>query len=390
MFRPSSITYPDGGQTAFSYTPTSKTTNRLIQTGVWATNVVQTDGYGRTTQAKLTSDPQGTTFTDTTYDNLGRVHTMSNPYRSTSDSTYGVTTYTYDALGRPCVVTSPDATPPSGSSCPTSQPANSGFSVYSGNTVTATDQAGKSRKSVSDGLGRLTQVFEDPAGLNYETDYTYDALDNLLTVNQKGGSTNSANWRTRTFNYDLLSHLLCASNPESSSAACPAIATSSYTVGTTGYTYDSNGNMLTKTALAPNQTGTATVITTYAYDVLNRLTQRSYNDSGLTPTVQYGYDAVALTGCATTPPTLTDNYPKPRRTAMCDGAGAESWSHDVTGRVLTDPRTTNGVTKSTVYTYLPYLDGSANSITYPSGRTLTYSTNAAERLVSLQDNSISA
>jgi len=52
---------------------------------------------------------------------------------------------------------------------------------------TTTDQAGKSRKSVTDSLGRLTQVFEDPFGLNYEADYAYDALNNLLTVNQKGG-----------------------------------------------------------------------------------------------------------------------------------------------------------------------------------------------------------
>ena len=52
-----------------------------------------------------------------------------------------------------------------------------------------TDQTGKSRESVGDSLGRLTQIFEDPAGLNFETDCTCDALGNLLTVNQKGGST---------------------------------------------------------------------------------------------------------------------------------------------------------------------------------------------------------
>jgi YD repeat-containing protein len=34
---------------------------------------------------------------------------------------------------------------------------------YGGNTVTVTDQAGRARKSVTDALGRLTDVFEDPA-----------------------------------------------------------------------------------------------------------------------------------------------------------------------------------------------------------------------------------
>ena len=36
-----------------------------------------------------------------------------------------------------------------------------------------------------------------------------------------------------------------------------------------------DGNVLTKTAPAPNQTGTAsTAVTTYSYDALNRLTQK--------------------------------------------------------------------------------------------------------------------
>ena len=56
--------------------------------------------------------------------------------------------------------------------------------VYSGNQVTVTDQAGKDRKSVTDALGRLIQVYEDPGGLNYITSYAYDVLDNLLTVTQ--------------------------------------------------------------------------------------------------------------------------------------------------------------------------------------------------------------
>jgi RHS repeat-associated protein len=145
-----------------------------------------------------------------------------------------------------------------------------------------------------DGLGRLTQVFEDPVSsthLNYETDYKYDALDNLTRVDQWGGPQGNSGDRLRTFTYDSLSHMLCSSNPENSSAPCPTTATASYTTGTTGYSYDANGNVVTKIALAPNQiqTGTATVTTTYSYDALNRLTQKSYSD-GTTPTATYTYD----------------------------------------------------------------------------------------------------
>jgi len=40
---------------------------------------------------------------------------------------------------------------------------------YIGNTVRVADQAGKARKSVTDGFGRLIQVYEDPSGQNYLT-----------------------------------------------------------------------------------------------------------------------------------------------------------------------------------------------------------------------------
>ncbi len=388
MNRPVTISRGDGGSTSLFYhdypLPLSASSTVTIGPPGNLVNTMILDGLGRVNHTQLNSDPCGIDYTDVGYDVIGRKSTVSNPYR-TSDScnmgtsTTGTTTYQYDALSRPS-----KTIPPDGSSS-----SDNITYAYSGNCTTVTDQAAKSRKTCSDGLGRLIQVLEDPAGLIYETDYTYDTLGNLLTVNQKGGSSNSANWRTRTFTYDSLSRLLCASNPENSSAACPAAATSSYTTGTTGYAYDLDGNLSTKTALAPNQTGTATVVTSYSYDALNRLTQKSYNDNGATPTLKYGYDGVALTGCATAPPALTDNNPKGLRTAMCDGAGAESWSHDVMGRTLTDSRITNSVPGSTVYTYLPYLDGSINTILYPSTRTLTYSTGSADRLLSVQDNSTS-
>ena len=65
--------------------------------------------------------------------------------------------------------------------------------------------------------------------------------------------------------------------------------------------------------------------------------------------MKYGYDAIAPSGC--TQPALTINNGIGRRTSMCDAAGAEAWSYDAIGRTLTDRRTTNGVTKTTSYTY---------------------------------------
>jgi len=268
--RPTDIFYPDGGHTSYAYPSPHETDvyQQIDNTGRDEVVTKLTDALGRPSQTMLTSDPGGVDYVDTTYDNLGRVHTVTNPYRSTSDSTYGLTTYAYDALGRTTTVTEQDNT---------SQVSAS----YALNCTTATDEAGKKRKSCSDGLGRVTQVFEDPAGVNYETDYQYDTLDNLICAAQKGTNTGTfsncastpTSWRPRSFNYDALSRLTSSTNPES---------------GTTSYTYDNNGNVLTKTSPKPNQTGALTVTATYAYDALNRLTQKSYTDG--TPSAFYFYD----------------------------------------------------------------------------------------------------
>jgi RHS repeat-associated protein len=372
MFRLSQINRPDGGQDTITHQEATAPFTATLTTKINPSqNKAQTnvfDGFGRVTQSQLTSAPGVSILVDTTYDALGRMHTVSNPHGSGSAPTDGTTTYMYDSINRTCVVVPPDGTAVSGSTCPATQPANDVFTTYSGNTTTVKDQAGKSRKSVSDGLGRLTQVFEDPAVLNYETDYTYDALDNLLTVNQKGNDPNSANWRTRTFTYNSLSQLLTATNPES---------------GTMTYTYTNDGTLATKIAPAPNQTGSATVTATYAYDQLHRLTQKSFSDT--TPTVKYGYDAVAPAGC--TLPTLTIGNGIGKRTGMCDAAGAEAWSYDITANVgwkITDARTTNSITKSTIVQN--NLAGTAATLTYPSTRIITYAFDAAARPLSAIDS----
>ncbi|HXE90757.1 MAG TPA: hypothetical protein VNK82_07325, partial [Terriglobales bacterium] len=372
MFRQTQENRPDSGQTTWAYTnsaPFKVTATAKITSTMNLVSEAEVDGLGRVKQTRLTSDPEGTVYVDTTYDNVGRKKTVSNPYRSTGESTYGITEYQYDALGRVTKVIPPDGSPT----------ANNVTTTYAGPTVTVTDQAGKVRKSETDALGRLIRVWEPNASgsLVNKTRYFYDTLDNLACVLQLGTDaepTNcaspNANWRPRTFVYDSLSRLTSATNPES---------------GTITYTYDNDGNVLTKVAPKPNQQGTLTVTTTYTYDALHRLTQNSYND-GATATVKYGYDGVALTGCTTAPPALTIANGKGRRTAMCDASGATSWSYDPLGRTLTEKRTIMGssaVTKTIGYDY--NFDGSLKTLTYPSGRVITYTPSAAGRTVSAVD-----
>jgi YD repeat-containing protein len=241
--------------------------------------------------------------------------------------------------------------------------------AYSGNCTTVTDEAGKARKSCVDGLGRMTQVFEDPSGLNYETDYSYDALGNLFSVNQKGGTTDSTKWRTRTFSsYDGLSRLLTASNPEN---------------GTVTYAYDSDANCPSSNSLAGNlvkKVDARGIRTCLQYDGLDRLTQKSFSDT-TTPTINYFYDQTSYGGLA-----IANGIG--HRTSMTDAAGSEAWSYDSMSRVAVDQRTTNGVTKTTTYStsaHPYYYDGSIAQLAYPSGRAISYSINTAAQYTSAVD-----
>jgi RHS repeat-associated protein len=365
--------YPDSGQTSICYSdvaggtcyspsnPITAVVTQKITTLPTIKDKISTtvyDGLGRVAQTQLNSDPDGVDYVDTTYDPLGRVSTVSNPYRSTSDVTYGITTIQYDPLGRVS-----KTIPPDGSSS-----VNNVSSTYLGNCATVADQAGKARKSCSDGLGRLTQAFEDPSSLNYETDYTYDALGNLLTVNQKGGDPNSANWRTRTFTYNSLSQLLSATNPES---------------GAITYTYDNVGNVLSKTSPAPNQPNPSVTQTiNYCHDQLDRLTSKWYTTptcGSSSPVANYFYDQTSYNG-------LTIGNGIGRRTGMSDPSGATAWSHDITANVgwkTTEARTSSGVTKNIVSQN--NLDGSLASVTYPSTRVVTFTVGTAGRLLSAVD-----
>jgi RHS repeat-associated protein len=368
MDRATAVNSPDGGQTTFSYNdavPYTKTSTQLIRTSPTTLNKVSAvvhDGLGRVQQTQLV-DPDcssGPVKVDYTYSYdpspptgipAGRFTTVSNPYCTTSDSTYGITKTRYDALDRPVRVIPPDGT----------DTANNVSTVYAGNVTTVTDQAGAARKSQTDGLGRMTYVYEDPATANYETDYAYDVLDDLTGVTQKGGST-SANWRTRSFQYDSLGRLIQAANPES---------------GTINYSYDADSNLFQKVSPQANQQGTATTTTTYCYDADNRLASKTYSAQTCpvaSPAVSFLYDQSSYNGL-----TVTNGIG--RRTGMSDSSGTTAWSFDPMGRAAAEKRTLNtNVTKS--FSFFYQLDGEMKQTVWPTSHQVTYTPSAAGRSVS--------
>lgn len=351
MWRPLTVSYPDGGQSSFSYQesafPFIETTTTKITSSPSLNKVSTTsfDGLGRPYQSELVSDTPSPSFTVTKYDGLGRTATVYNATRCNppttncmTDSTWGYTSYSYDALGRPSTVVGADL--------------SSRQSSYSGATTTTIDEAQKKRQSTVDALGRIVQVIEDPGGLNYETDYTYDALNNLLTVSQ--GTS-----RARSFSYDSLSRLLTANNPES---------------GVVSYTYDVVGNVHTKT-------DARSLTTTFTYDADNRLLSKTYSNSD--PTVSFTYDLASCQGASAC-------FNIGRRTTMADGGGiggSESWAYDSMGRLIAEHRQTNNVSKNFLFYY--NLDGSISKETYPSGETIAYSYDGGAHQTSVQDAGLS-
>ncbi len=183
------VGYPDSGSTTYSYSDTgaspSVTTTKAITSSLNMISTSSYDALGRAVETTLSSDPDNPTSAVTTYDGMGKAWQVTNPYRSASDLTYGVTTYIYDAFGRTCLMAPADVSPPSTNAiCPTASQLGSVSTIYSSNQTTVADEVGNQRISKSDSLGRLTDVWEAPAVYNYHTVYAYDALDNLLSVNQ--------------------------------------------------------------------------------------------------------------------------------------------------------------------------------------------------------------
>ena len=236
--------------------------------GAAVTSVDTLDGLGRLASSFL-ADASGGVYITRDYDSMGRLWHVSNSFRTTSDVTYGTTTYGYDPIGRMTSKSNAD-------------PSNEHW-FYSGNSVTFRDGRTHDWQRTSDGLGRLIAVSE-PNGVR--TDYVHDGIGDLLTVTQSGATGETA--RMRTFTYDGLARLTCSANPETSNATvtqgvCPSSGSVPLPSGVVGYAYDGKGNITAKT-------DTRGITVTYVYDELDRLTARGYPNDSSTPSSCYLYD----------------------------------------------------------------------------------------------------
>jgi YD repeat-containing protein len=242
--------FADGGKRTLSY-PTPQLIEVSVLNG--ANNETKFDGLGRTITTSLTSNPGGAINTDTHYDAVGRVQSVSNPYQVGASAPVSYTTYSYDGLGRKLYQCQQDNGTGAGPCAP-----KNGYRhwTYAGLNTTEQDEAGNSWTRGTDELDQLTSVIEPGSLL---TSYGYDARNNLTSVHQFGASEETV--RHRSFIYDSLSRLIQSDNFESGTTCYGTWSGGAVGAGNCLNGYDGNGNLLYKS----DANGT---VSTNTYDAL--------------------------------------------------------------------------------------------------------------------------
>lgn len=189
-----------------------------------------------------------------------------------------------------------------------------------------------------DRLVSVTQTLATAPGGVIATTYAYDVLDDLTSVTDPNGNVT-------LYAYDDFRRLQKQTSPVS---------------GLTTYGYDPAGNLVSST----DSRGATTIRT---YDPANRLlSATSTLTASPTETVTYTYDD----------PT-PGRYGKGRLATMSDPSGSTSFRYERRGLLAQESRTILGDSYATSFRYDP--NGNRAGLTYPSGRSLTYGFDFADR-----------
>jgi YD repeat-containing protein len=320
------------------------------------------------------TDPNGV-ITQRTYDERSRIKTITN------QTTGAQTQYFYDARGNLSYIILPV-----------------------GNRIDFTYNLANRLTEIKDGLNnriqyqydvegnRIREEIKDPQGtLKKYLDFTYDAYNNLkkiinpdttyteYTYDGRKNPTASKDPRNNStlYTYDPLSRLKVMTQPLStitsygydtqdnqSTVTGPNGNTTSYynddfgrknqtgspDTGTTDYLYDEAGNLIQR--FDEKET-----VVNYTYDALNRLTAIQF-PADSTQNVTFTYDSTSVT------------YGIGRLTGRTDPSGSYTFYYDAHGNLTKEEKTINSILYTTQYAYNNH--NILTSISYPSGRVITY------------------
>ena len=301
-YRLTEIDYPDNASDKdfieFSFPstfpPTVSRTSYLTPT-TYRSDISSFDGFGHLTSV-LTYDPNNTITSGGNYcvsgynapqnnscviytlNGLFQPITVTNPYYSLNDPTYGVSHYTYDALGRVTAVGHPDG-------------GNIAI-TYSQNDVEVSGLTSLLYFKQMDGAGRLTEICDgvnEPTMANGDSTvwcglsmgshnwptgfpelFTYNAAGDLLTDTFGGNNTSE----TKTYGYDMAGRMTSQRLPEET--ATETFGWDSQKVGGLHTYTDARG-----------------ITTTFTLDNMYRPTSIAFSDG--TPTVTNAYDLTTQT-----------------------------------------------------------------------------------------------
>jgi RHS repeat-associated protein len=298
------VTQPDGAYLEFSYDAAHRLTG--IEDNLGNTVTYQLDGAGNRISEETRDAANVLTHSlSRVYDQLGQLETLADALATPTD-------FTYDAAGQ---------------------------------VDTVTDAFNRTMDNDYDPLGRLKRSIANVNGTGperAETQFQYDALDNLTAVIDPKGLT------TR-YGYNGLGDLVGLDSPDT---------------GSTTYTYDEAGNRRGQLDARGVQTG-------YLYDELNRLTQIDLSAPG--QLLQFTYDTLP----AVCPG--SEAFPAGRLSQMSDPHGSAAYCYDRRGNVVRKVQSLAGIPAATVgYAYSTA--DRLTSITYPSGAVVTYQRDANGRI----------
>lgn len=314
-------------------------TERRLDGSSYTKSATFVDGFGRTLLTRSYAPTAGENWaTASSYDSVGRQKYASAQYKITNDN---VTTFEY-----PAWTTMPSFTEQSydEASRPRFSYTRKGVSgtistlfqtqmQYDGFTTKFFDQKNYRTDTTVDGLGRTLSVLEVPKSLT--TSYTYNAADDLLTVDGPDGEVT-------TLTYDRAGRKLTSEDPDS---------------GDWSYSYNANSSLT-------SQTDPSGDVTTFTYDELDRPTHQ-YVDAVLRG--YWGYDPSGNLGL---------NWEARQYQTGGQGIVYQRKYYDSYGRTTQDqtfipePNSANLYRLRSVYTLRD--DGQPASINHPSGTWYEY------------------
>ncbi|MBW2005045.1 MAG: RHS domain-containing protein [Deltaproteobacteria bacterium] len=199
-----------------------------------------------------------------------------------------------------------------------------------GNVASVTDPNANTTSYAYDPLNRLITVTQPGTAV---TSYTYDGHGNLKTVTD-------AESHTTTYLYDDMGRLLSTTSPDT---------------GTVTYVYDEAGNPIQKTYAKG-------ITVNYTYDTVKRLTATHFPEPN--QDITYTYD--------------TGAYGMGRLAGMTDPSGSITFSYNNRGRLIEKTSTINSHDFTLTHAYTP--GNRLTAITYPTGRSVTYSRNSSGKI----------